>query len=357
MAYRIESGRLDKAERTPQGGLRIPAAVGRSGCLEYMKADGSRWVEYRPADEAFAPASVASLRGAPVTELHPPRAMTPETFRAYSRGHVGDDPRQDGEHLAASLYVHDAGLIRGIERGDRQECSAGYEVDLEVGGGVAPDGTHYDAIQRNIRYNHVAIGPRGWGRAGSSVSLRLDSSGDVVGERDMKTERIDGVDLEVGSDSWAQARARFDASRETRLHQLEADLAAACKDRDKAVGRADALAKELDPGVLRARVQARVALERAAASVKPDLRLDDMSDRAVMLAVLSLDDKTAGSDDYLRGRFESVVESAAKADGGLAKARATMDSASAPAPMSTAEAARRRSIAINRHMSAYGRES
>jgi hypothetical protein len=38
----------------------------------------------------------------------------------------------------------------------------------------------YDRVQRRIRYNHAALGPPGWGRAGADVSLRLDAAVEVV---------------------------------------------------------------------------------------------------------------------------------------------------------------------------------
>ena len=354
MAYRVESGRLDKAERTPQGGLRVPAAVGRSGCLEYKRADGSVWVEYRPPEEAFSAASLASLRGAPVTDLHPSRQITAENYRTFARGHVGDDPRQDGEHCAASLYVSDAALVRGVESGARQECSAGYTTDVDETPGTAPDGTRYHAVQRNIRYNHVALGPRGWGRAGPSVGLRLDSAGNSIppeiGEPTMKVERIDGVDYEIGSDSWAQARARFDASMAARLTALEADFAAAQKARDEAKGRADALEKELDPERLRARVQARVALERAAVGLRPELRCDGLTDRAVLLGAVGLEDKAEYTEDYLRGRFDAAVSTTARADGDLGAVRRAVAGTGTVA-LPADEAARARMIERNRRLS------
>ena len=43
-----------------------------------------------------------------------------------------------------------------------------------------PDGTPYDRVQRNIRYNHVALGPRGWGRMGPRVRLRVDGAAYLV---------------------------------------------------------------------------------------------------------------------------------------------------------------------------------
>jgi hypothetical protein len=38
------------------------------------------------------------------------------------------------------------------------------------------DGVPYRAVQRNIRFNHLALGPQGWGRAGADVRLRLNGA-------------------------------------------------------------------------------------------------------------------------------------------------------------------------------------
>jgi hypothetical protein len=203
--------------------------------------------------------------------------------------------------------------------------SLGYETDLDMTPGTAPDGTRYDAIQRRVRANHVALGPSGWGRAGSAVALRLDSAGNSVSpsieirEVRVKTERIDGIEYEVGSAPWEQARARHDAAQVAHLAELEQE-----RDRHKATaesekGRADGLAAELaaakDPVRLAAAVAARVKLERDAVALRPDLRCDGLSDRAVLLSALGLADEKQ-SDEYLRGRFDSAL--AAHGAGGAA---------------------------------------
>ena len=375
MVYRVETGRLDRAERAAAGGLRVPAAIGRSGTLEYMRADGTRRVEYRPPEEAFSPDSLASLRGAPVTDLHPPEPVTPETYRTLARGHVGDDarPDADGEHVAASLYVHDADLIRAIEAGERHEVSAGYHADLDETPGVAPDGTPYDAVQRSVRYNHVAVGPRGWGRAGPSVALRLDGDlnatepGDAGMEaRRMKTTiRIAGVNYTVDADETAAQAipAALEKEREE-VERLRADLAAAeehLKDSEKAIrdseaeveeekGRADALAERLkaetDPAALAARVAARVALEGRARLLRRDLVCDGLSDVEVMARALGVERTDAMAEDYLRGRFEALAERMDGSTVSLAVARAVA-SATGGETLSPAETARRRYISRN----------
>lgn len=141
--------------------------------LEYPRADGSVWRELRPESEVFAPESLASLALAPVTDLHPAEMIGPNNARQFAVG-VCAAPRRDGNFVAAELTIQPADVIAKVDSGDRAEISCGYSCDLDKTPGVY-QGQHYDAIQRNIQYNHVALGPRGWGRAGADVCMRLDA--------------------------------------------------------------------------------------------------------------------------------------------------------------------------------------
>lgn len=161
---------------TPQGGLRMPAALTRVGVLQYQDATGRTWGELRHPDEVFDAASLASLRASPVTDLHPDVPVSSENFRALAVGHVHDDvSAEDGRLVVATLTVQDAAAVAKIHAGDRREISCGYDCEVEPAAGVW-EGVPYEGIQRRIVYNHVAIGPGGWGRAGSEVSLRMDGA-------------------------------------------------------------------------------------------------------------------------------------------------------------------------------------
>ena len=176
------SGRLGKVERTPAGAYRIPAYVTRVGVLEYMREDGSIQREYRPSDEVSAPASLESLADCAITDFHPYSAINPMNHREFAVGHItgAPAPAMDGDFVAATMVVADAREIALIDAGERVENSCGYDCVLDMTPGVAPDGTAYDAIQRAITYNHVALLPKGFGRAGNDVALRLDSKGAPV---------------------------------------------------------------------------------------------------------------------------------------------------------------------------------
>ncbi|MDP3278282.1 MAG: DUF2213 domain-containing protein [Deltaproteobacteria bacterium] len=167
-------------ERTPSGGVRLSAAITKAGVLTYRDTTGREWRELRPASEVFAEDSLRTLRGAPVTDLHPTKLVTPETWRELSVGHVGDDIAREDALVVASVLVQYAAEIARIEAGERKEISAGYVCEVDETPGITAEGERYDRVQRAIRYNHAALGPSGWGRAGADVSLRLDAAVEVV---------------------------------------------------------------------------------------------------------------------------------------------------------------------------------
>jgi len=173
--------RLDKftfaprrAERTPEGYLRCDASVARVGILEYPQPDGRVVREYRPPEEAADPKSLATFGGKVVTLEHPPEMLTAENTRQYAVGFTGTEVVYDQGFVRVVVTVTDDEAIEAVLRGETVEVSAGYEVDVDPTPGVTPDGQPYDAIQRNVRCNHLALTRQG--RAGPEVRLHLDRS-------------------------------------------------------------------------------------------------------------------------------------------------------------------------------------
>lgn len=161
----------------------MPAYLTRVGVFSYMRADGTVVRELRPPQEVFSEDSLKTLRDAPVTDLHPDDMVSPGSWRKHSVGHVSGDPKKDGDFIAGELAIQDESAIQRIDAGERREVSCGYETKTIEEKGFW-FGQEYDAVQTNIRYNHVGIGPKGWGRAGESVSLRLDSHSAVMVQND-----------------------------------------------------------------------------------------------------------------------------------------------------------------------------
>lgn len=296
--------------------------------------------ECRLPEEVFKTRSLATLSAAPVTDLHPTQMITPTNVRELSIGHVSDDVRPEGELVSAAVTVQDAGAIEAVERGDRRELSCGYQCRIDETPGTYR-GQQYDVVQRDIVYNHVALGPRNWGRAGRDVALRVDAAdggsdddvfrldaadalsvatiaapeGDL--DMDMVTVRIDGVD----SPAPKQTAQLFEKAITTR----DDALVEAIGERDAEKGRADGLASEVvqlkaklaaaeDPKRLDAAVSERSALVEQAKRVLPaDHKFDGLSARQIHEAVLKkLDAKVeliGKSDEYVGARFDQLMSS------------------------------------------------
>ena len=177
-ALRYDVFRLDSINKTPQGGLRIPAALTRAGIFEYKRADGSVSRELRHPEDVFDAKAMASLDCAPLTIGHVGQ-VTPDNWGSVAVGHVVGTPRKDGNFVAADTQVMRGDAVRQVTDGGLRELSCGYSVELDPTPGEW-QGQHYDARQREISYNHVALLPEGAGRAGPDVRLRVDAKDGIT---------------------------------------------------------------------------------------------------------------------------------------------------------------------------------
>jgi hypothetical protein len=277
----------------------------------------------------------------------------------------------DGDKVSSLILVTDESAISDVEAGKTQ-LSCGYECELEIRSGVTdgseglPAGLRFDAIQRNIKGNHVALVNKG--RAGSEVGLRLDASDAVLDEstgnakpeeKKMIARKIDGVDIEF-SEQGAQAIDKLSAKADEAVELADSYR----KDLEKEKARADQATEDAEkarkdanaavaPESIQKAVKKRLDLERGAAKyLKEDVKLDGMSDdeikRAVVVSVSpAAAEKLDGCDAaYLQARFDQVLETepAKKKDGFAPKPTGRTD----VAPTRTAAAAREEMIKRNR---------
>lgn len=168
--FREDFSELRPAERLADGRLRADAFLTRTGIFTYRDGNGERR-EYRPPDEVFKADALASFRDAVVTDDHPADLVSADNARFLAVGFVSGAPRRDGDHVAATLVVNDAATIAKMERG-KQQLSCGYTCEIDRTPGIV-NGERYDAVQRNIVGNHVAIVDVG--RAGPTVRVRMDA--------------------------------------------------------------------------------------------------------------------------------------------------------------------------------------
>lgn len=191
----LSSGEVSERRRTQQGGLVAKANLTRTGIFTYRMPDGSSRRELRHPDEVFHPDSLATYPGATVTIDHPGR-VTPQNYRSVTHGHVGHGARPNGDFVAGEVHLQDAKAIDDAENDKLREISCGYTCDIDPTPGTYR-GEPYDVAQKNIRINHVALGPAGWGRMGPETRLRLDSNEAISGEGDATSYvRDDSNELE-----------------------------------------------------------------------------------------------------------------------------------------------------------------
>lgn len=347
----------------------MEAAVARTGVLEY--SDGARtWREYRPAEEVFAEDSVATLRGAVVTDDHPEKLVTPETFKAVTCGNAEGAPRRDGSLVVVDLMVQDAALCELVKAGSRKEVSCGYTCEVEHSPGVTPEGEKYDAIQRRIRHNHIALLPPGEGRSGPEVSLRMDGAAvqvrriDAAKGQSMKTLkirgqeiRLDGEDKKLDEEKLAMAQGAVDdvvkkadadagelaSVKDVLMKALQSVAALEAKMAASAAATPAPVTEDMVPEEVQdAIISKRGALRADAAKVLGDVKLDGVKADEIRRHVVAKAHPTLKLDglsaDTLRGMYEVVIASATTRNDALDNARAPLGRDNATARTDAADA-------------------
>jgi len=166
------------ARRAQDNALLAEAFAVRTGIQVYSGAevglvDRATVRVYRPESEVRKPESLLTFSHAPITLGHPDVPVTDANWKDLAKGEVSTEATWDGNKIKLPLIVKDADAISAIEGGTR-ELSAGYTCDLDFVEGNA-NGEQYDAIQRNIKINHLAIVPKG--RAGSGCRIGDQNTG------------------------------------------------------------------------------------------------------------------------------------------------------------------------------------
>lgn len=240
---------LDKGSvrRTRDGYLTALARVARTGIQVYKGSEVGRpdldtVRVYRSPTEVFRDTALRSIAHRPVTNGHPPEPVTAKNWRKYAVGNVGDEVIRDGKSIRVPLTLMDQDVISAYEKDEKKQLSMGYTTDLKWQDGVSPEGEAYDAVQTNIRANHVAVVVAG--RAGSDYAI-----GDENGEGRMTTQTqngpavksfmVDSIPVNMDDASYAVV-TRALAGIEQRAKDLQKKLDAEEEDKKKAKTAKDA---------------------------------------------------------------------------------------------------------------------
>lgn len=300
---------LDGVRITRDGYLVADVKASRTGIQTYMgaevgKPDMAQVRVYRPESEVFSTDALASFTSIPVTVDHPPETVTSDNWRKYAVGNTGEEVARDGQSMRIPLIVKDAAAIKSVQDGKR-ELSCGYTCDLDWTAGITKDGLEYDAVQRNLRGNHLAI----VSVARGGHDLRI---GDEMPDAKLTTIVRDGVPVEVND----SAKIIIDAldvklaDANKQVGTLTASVST--KDGEIAALRQQIADAAMTPAKLDAAVAARATLIDAAKRVFPAIVADGKTDAAIRKEAVThkLGDAAAPLDDNaIIGAFTALAAS------------------------------------------------
>lgn len=165
--YEIKRNPLSKEGVFQYGGATLAAA----GC----DADPSRMYKvYRPASELSAQECIDSFKLLPWIDDHAMLGDKPGMIPAEQKGVqgvIGEDVFFEDGYLYGNIKVFSEKLADNIDAG-KKDLSAGYRCNYRFESGIF-NGEEYDAVQFDIRGNHLALVAEG--RMGKEVSV-LDSA-------------------------------------------------------------------------------------------------------------------------------------------------------------------------------------
>jgi hypothetical protein len=326
--------RLDiNSERkyTDEGFLVVPARISRIGVQEYLA--GEMGVEdrqpddiirvYRPEEEVFSDLSLSSFSNKPMTNGHPPVLVDSTNAKEYSVGHAGPAVTRDGSFSKTDLFIIDAKAIEDLESG-KVELSNGYTADIDWTPGVSQDGEQYDAVQRNIKGNHIAIVERGRAGRDCRVADQLPNLGDIP---KMAKITIDEVDYEV-SDQAAQAVGKLhtrlsdaemsaeeiEKEKKAKEDEMEEAKKAAEKTEDSLKAKLDdATSKVPTADALDKLVAARTELVDKVRQILPEIEWKGKDNDSLMKEAVAAKCENVQTDsvsaDYIQARFDILAES------------------------------------------------
>lgn len=185
--YRFDNIKVDETYYTDEGFLIDHPIVTTVGIFEYMNPDGSIRRELRLPEEVFAPASLSTYEGKPIIITHDAGVVTKENVEQEIIGTILSKGYRDGENVRAKIVIHDTDRMK---KSGLRELSLGYNLTLDETPGEW-NGHHYDAIQRNIEINHLALVSAA--RAGENARLNIDGKEILTGGPEMEQNKTDGV--------------------------------------------------------------------------------------------------------------------------------------------------------------------
>lgn len=174
---RLDSINLDGTYFTEEGFLLDTPIVTSCGIFEYRNPDNTVRRELRLPEHVFDAESLKSYSGKPVIITHNAGKVTKDNVANEIVGTIISDGYQDGDSVRCKIVIHDVNTVKNC---GMRELSLGYDLELIEQPGVW-NGQKYDAIQTNIRINHLALVQKA--RAGEKAHLNMDHKESVSDDK------------------------------------------------------------------------------------------------------------------------------------------------------------------------------
>lgn len=322
-----------KAHFDDNGFLVDRPIVARIGLQEYRTPYGIRR-EFRPASEVFKADSLATFAGKPITIGHV--TVTPDNADQVVVGSCAGAGVPNGIGVEVPLSIYSKRAIESAKKKDTAEISVGYtSVDIDKPGWGnnktgdylfdedlkedwkpdSPDWVKFDAIQTNIRVNHIALVFRG--RAGIA-KLNLDSEQDFPYSDEVLNDK---GDEEMTVKIKLDGAVEFDVPKAVADHieALKADAKAATEKADGLEAERDALKTKVDgipaqiaEAVKKAKTDAEEHAKLVADATEIGIKCDGLDAKAIKVAYVKEvtgADISEKADAYIETAFDLAKQS------------------------------------------------
>lgn len=209
---RFDSMPMPRAYFTPEGYLKDRPILTSCGIFEYMD-NGKVRRELRLPEDVFSPDSLSSYLGKPVVLTHDAGLIDKDNVADNQIGTILSKGERSGDDVKAEIIIHDTDAMKSA---GLKELSLGYNLDLDETPGVW-NGQRYDAVQKNIRINHLALVREA--RAGEQARLNLDGRAEktiLTGGKNMtkkNTKRTSRVDAILSDEEFEKAVEEYKKKR------------------------------------------------------------------------------------------------------------------------------------------------
>lgn len=266
--------------------------------------------------------------GIPITNDHPFEFVGNRNSNELVKGSVLKMLGIKNKEMHIEAIIYDANLILDIQAG-KDQLSIGYYCDLEESSGVTENGERYDYIQRNIKYNHLAVVYAA--RAGEEAKITKFNSKEhdlayskglnikkINGRQEMAVFKLNGKDFTetelyqeaVRLNSEVETLKKTNSDLSSEKSRLEGELAVEKQNSQDAQARINGIEAEIN-----AKINSKLALISQLKQNGFDVADTTLAESEIKRDFIkknSAIDIDGKDDNFVEGVFEALIKNNAK---------------------------------------------